>query len=125
MRLKLHHYKVKRKSITRRDVQAKKEIATINQRIHRLQAGMADMKRELDDRCVHSSELVRDECNTSSSKLSFLDSTINMRAIIAVLHLGVGGSDISKLLSMMGLNGGLSFEHNFSTIHTKMLWRLG
>jgi hypothetical protein len=34
--------------------------------------------------------------------------------MIAVLFLGVGGSDISKLLSMMGLNGGLSFERNFS-----------
>ena len=123
MRVKLHRYKVKRKGITRSSCQAKKEYATISQLIHRLQVGITDMKRELDDRCVHSTELVRDECSTSSSKLSLLDSTINVRTILAVLYLGVGGSNILKLLSMMSLNGGLSFERNISR-HTPAIMKL-
>ena len=113
MRVKLHRYKVKRKGICRSGAQAKKEYATISQRIRRLQVTIGELKREQDDRCVHSSK-VRDERDSSCSKLGFLDSTINVRAMIAVLFLGVGGSDISKALSMMGLNDGLSFERNFS-----------
>ena len=43
-----------------------------------------------------------------------LGEDINRRAMLIPFHLGLGGGDITKMLSMLGFHGSSSVERNFS-----------
>ena len=52
---------------------------------------------------------------------------LNLRAILGAFMIGTGGSDIGKLLTMMGVSDGSSFERSFNRsanfVHQKILKR--
>ena len=53
------------------------------------------------------------EIITVKNKPKVSDSFVNIRAVLMTYQLGIGSNDLSRMLSMININGGLSFERNF------------
>ena len=45
---------------------------------------------------------------------------MNIRAVLSVFYIGMGGGDAAKVLGMLGVGGSLSFEQNFTNHSPKI-----
>ena len=114
-RIQCHRYRIKRKQLQRDANTFKKEYNRISVKVHRTEKMIKSYKQasELKRNNIQNGT-IQDNLLLKVGRVPFLDFEVNLRAVLLPFQLGLGGSDIAKMLAMFGLRGSLSFETNFT-----------
>ena len=89
----------------------RQEYSTLSKQISRMKRKQGQLKDAQDCRTLGLVDLLSLKPHLSKrGRVSFLQSEVNVRTMMLPFQLGLGGSDIAMMLSMLGLEGSSGFE---------------
>ena len=97
----------KKMKLTRGNTSDRKEYNTLTVKMCRMKKQMCEVK------LVDESKILS-QLTSKRGRDRFLGKDVNRRAMLIPFQLGLGGGDVAKMLSMLGLHGSSSIERNFS-----------